>query len=84
MASAAGPVEGNWPSFVCVSVRRSKALTRVLSKALHHGKCSASFVPLAGQALHLSLSRRFYLRAHHIEPFLQQLALSIGLISRFV
>jgi len=81
MASALGPSEGNWPSFVYVTVRKGKALSRVLSRALRHG---GAFVPLSEQQLHISLSKTFYLRAHHIEPFLQELSLSIGLISRCV
>jgi hypothetical protein len=81
MASSAGPTDGNWPSFVYVTVRKGKALSRVLSQALRHG---GAFVPLSEQQLHISLSKTFYLRAHHIEPFLQELALSIGLVSRCV
>ena len=81
MASALGPTEGNWPSFVYVTVLKGKALSRVLSRALRHG---GAFVPLSEQQLHISLSKTFYLRAHHIEPFLHELSLSIGLISRCV
>jgi len=83
MALVQDNVQGNWPSFIFIRIRR-RYLRSVLVRAHALGpreERGALFRP--SKSFHISLSRRFHLRHLHIEPFLNDLALTLGVASKF-
>jgi len=83
MSSVSGNVEGNWPSHIFLRVSRGSlkyAVGRALSAAPKEAN-GAKFSP--AESFHISLSRQFYLRTFHIEPFLSELALALGATRSF-
>ena len=80
MAVASGNLAGNWPSYVHLKVKRSTAVRGVVLRALESAALKeedfAQFV--SKRELHISLSRQFYLRTHHIDSFLGELGLALG------
>ena len=84
MALIVGNAEGSWGSYVSLQLQ-SRLLRHVVGRALAEGPKSCpngeKFSP--NKSLHISLSKQFYLRAHHIDPFVAALGLALGVASRF-
>ena len=84
MALVQDNVQGNWPSFIFIRIRRRclrSVLDRAHALAPREERGGALFRP--SKSFHISLSRRFHLRHLHIEPFLNDLALTLGVASKF-
>ena len=87
-------VDGNWPSFVYISVQRQHApnFSRLAKACLRDylrqksvaGELLSSSSIVVEDAPHISLSKPFILRSHQIEPFLQKLGSAMESLQRLV
>lgn len=86
-------VDGNWPSHIYVKVAPSDPLDDMqdiseraiskLSDALKDGPQGRCLHPIKSSDFHISLSRPFVLREHHIKPFLVGLRKHLATVRRF-
>lgn len=78
MSVVAGNIEGNWPSYVYIKVHK-RGLGQLLTNALvDTSKDLDGRTFYMTKSLHISLSKQFYLRNHHIQPFLDELGSNVG------
>mmetsp|Transcript_29124 Transcript_29124/g.29479 ORF Transcript_29124/g.29479 Transcript_29124/m.29479 type:complete len:364 (+) Transcript_29124:139-1230(+) len=70
-------IEGNWPSHIYIPVNSTPALNKIFEVCLQHYSEVSPLLIIREKSFHISLSKPFYLRHHHIESFVEKLKLGL-------